>query len=79
MKGVEIDMPRLFDWADCAEYSENGQARSTRAMDFDWVGLAFYGLRVSIRVDVKCLGQLPDLKAAGFREYARHPSLLEAS
>ncbi len=63
VKGVEIDTPRAFELAGCVECSEVGKARSTRAMDFDWVGLAFYELRVSIRVDVKCLGQLPDARS----------------
>ncbi len=45
--------------------------KSTRESEFVWVGLVFCALRVSIRVDVKCLRQLPT--AGGLRDSPRGP------
>jgi hypothetical protein len=76
--------------AGCAAKSENAEKKWTRETVFVPVGLAFCELRVSIRVDVKCLGQLTSSAApllgpvkaadssARVLEHARHLSLLEA-
>jgi hypothetical protein len=72
-------------------YGKRVEKKSMRETFFVPLGLAFCALRVSIRVDGKCCGQLtysdgPSLRPAGASdssavvpEHARHLSLLEAS
>jgi hypothetical protein len=47
-----------------ASYGKRVEKKSMRETFFVPVGLAFCALRVSIRVDVKCCGQLIVLKTA---------------
>jgi hypothetical protein len=82
---------QAIEMANYASYGKDVEKKSMRETFFVPVGLAFCALRVSIRVDVKCGGQLPSLdgpslsparaldSSAVVPKHARHLSLLEES
>ena len=65
---------RAKETAGCTVRSENAEKKSTRETVFVLVGLAFCELRVSIRVDVMCSGQLTFSDDARFDQQAPESS-----